>query len=203
MYNFRKGWIRPSTLLGCDTDLSVILTYLDLNIHVILYCIFQKRLDKAIYTIGIRLHSLQRRTDSTDEDSNKEGALYSDADKYIPATSRRMRPPDSELRIALMFSFLLVFFVVTWVPMFLLDTLMYFGLTFSMTAVNYTVLLSHCNSSFNPLLYRFQSDFRHIFFMWICSCRRWRRRRRGSEIGSINGSDRRRKSIKSTTSQSL
>ncbi len=74
----------------------------------------------------------------------------------------------TEIQTALFFGFLLFFFIVTWTPMFVLDIFVYVGRPVSDTAVNVAVLLSHCNSSFNPFLYRFRSDFGYLN-LWICT----------------------------------
>ena len=74
----------------------------------------------------------------------------------------------SEFQTAMLFAFLLLFFVVTWVPMFVLEICVFLGYQVSQDGLNVAVLLSHCNSSFNPFLYRYRSDFGQTVFLWVC-----------------------------------
>ncbi len=75
-----------------------------------------------------------------------------------------------ERKTALLFGLLLVFFVFTWGPIFLIDTLLYFGVFIDQFYINFAVALSHFNSAFNPAIYCLKSDFRNTYKRWLRYC---------------------------------
>ncbi|XP_072022389.1 adenosine receptor A3-like [Amphiura filiformis] len=141
-------------------------------IHIFIIVRQKIREDRVMYSVRRRLKksSLEQVILTKDDVSMNESKNR--ADRSLKSIFKRRK--HSELQTALFFAFLLLFFVVTWVPMFALDIFvhMYAGTPVSQTALNVAVLLSHCNSSFNPFLYKFRSDFDQTIMQWVCEKKR-------------------------------
>lgn len=72
-----------------------------------------------------------------------------------------------ERKTALLFVFILLFFFISWSPIYIIDVCLAFDVNVNQNLVNFAVLLSHFNSAVNPILYASKSEFRRIFKKWI------------------------------------
>ncbi|XP_038061735.1 adenosine receptor A3-like [Patiria miniata] len=137
------------------------------GVYIRLYGIIQKQLKQiqALHETGQRLH---------EQDPSIRGETLQTA---VSRITRRVNPQDvasisnldnfhrikREVKTATFFAFLMLFFFVSWMPISIVDALLYFGVSVSQAVMNTCVVLSHTNSAFNPLLYALKADFRAAF----------------------------------------
>lgn len=74
-----------------------------------------------------------------------------------------------ERKTATLFVFILLFFFVSWSPVYIVDIFLAYDVKVNQALVNFAVLLSHFNSAFNPILYAYKKEFRKTLFGWVRS----------------------------------
>ena len=136
---------------------------------------FQIKEIAKVHNIG----SFKRHNTATEsaESGNTDTRSISEARKNFNRVHR-------ERKTAILFGLLLVFFAFTWGPIFLMDTLLYFGVYIDQGVINFGVALSHFNSAFNPVIYCFKREFRNTYKRWY-----GRNRRVGALFSETNETD--------------
>ncbi|XP_070573438.1 adenosine receptor A2a-like [Ptychodera flava] len=95
---------------------------------------------------------------------------------HMPNKNDRGRGTKKELKAAKSLAVIIIFFMVCWFPIYIIDTLFLFcpeSCQVPLQLLYFSIFISHGNSALNPILYGFGRDFRAAykrFFLGLCPC---------------------------------